>query len=167
MSARAHRLPRSAVLSPNPFTPLLGPFRYACQRDFAQLDTVRNLRAPLERALADAKSQGLTAADLAPFKRELRNVDHPKPEVRQASLQRVLRCMAGLGVELPEELTAISLRSDKIPAPTAESEAEPASEQTEPSSEQTDSSTETHRASLLSIAPTTGPLAKPLKEIGW
>ena len=59
------------MLSPNPFTPLLGPFRYACQRDFAQLDTVRNLRVPLERALADAKSQGLTAADLAPFKREL------------------------------------------------------------------------------------------------
>ncbi len=155
------------MLSPNPFTPLLGPFRYACQRDFAQLDTVRNLRLPLERALADAKSQGLTAADLAPFKRELRNVDHPRPEVRQASLQRVLRCMAGLGVELPEELTAITLQSDLAPAAAAESEPEPSSEQTEPSTGHSESPTETQRPNLLSIAPTTGPLAKPLKDIGW
>jgi len=141
------------VLQPNPFARLIGPLRYACERGFARLPTVRNLRAPLEQALSEAKLQGLASGILAPLKRELRNIDHPKSELRQAALQRVLKSIAELGVELPEELAGASTRavaSEFGAAEHAVPEPEAAA-----------------RARILSIAPATGPLAKPLKDIGW
>jgi ATP-dependent DNA helicase RecG len=139
-------------LVPNALSQLLGPLRYACQRDFARLGLVKNLRAPLESALAHASAQGLSNAALAPLRRELRFVDHPTPGVRQAALQRVLRSIAELGVELPQELSAI-----------ASAEISGSSPQEEEGAAQDEA---TIRSSLLSIAPAAGPLAKPLKGIG-
>ncbi len=141
------------MLPLNPFAQLLGPLTYACRRDFAQLANVRNLRGPLEHALTEAKSQGVAAAALAPLKRELRNVDHPKAELRQAALQRVLKSIAELGVDLPEEL-AVSARSVGAASNGVGPREPPQAEATT-------------RASILSIAPTAGPLAKPLNGIGW
>jgi len=141
------------VLVPNALSQLLGPLRYACQRDFAHLGLVKNLRVPLETALAEASAQGLSNAALAPLKRELRYVDHPTPGVRQAALQRVLRSIAQLGVELPQELRAIS--SARLSGSSSKEE--------EGGAEEGEANI---RSSLLSIAPAEGPLAKPLKEVG-
>ena len=74
------------MLQPNPFARLIGPLRYACERGFARLPTVRNLRAPLEQALSEAKLLGLASGILAPLKRELRNITIESDEAKLVRL---------------------------------------------------------------------------------
>ena len=90
----------------HPLASLVGPLRYACQRDFAMLGTVRDLRAVLERALAGAS--GVDAGALAHLRAALPYVDHPTPERRKAALRRVVAGLKLSGVALPVELEGMA-----------------------------------------------------------
>jgi ATP-dependent DNA helicase RecG len=89
----------------HPLASLVGPLRYACQRDFAMLATVKGLRPVLERALAGAN--GVDAQALDHLRAALPYVDDPAPERRKAALRRVVAGLKLSGVELPAELEGV------------------------------------------------------------
>ncbi|MFP2910050.1 hypothetical protein ACLESD_34440 [Pyxidicoccus sp. 3LFB2] len=92
----------------HPLASLVGPLRYACQRDFATLATVKGLRPMLERVLATAS--GVDAQALEHLRTALPYVDDPAPERRKAALRRVVAGLKLSGVELPVELEGASAR---------------------------------------------------------
>src|SRR5262249_59414466 len=94
--------------SPHPLSALVGPLSYACRRDFAQLSTVKNLRALIERALSQARADGAEERQLQALASELHDVDHPSPELRKAALRRVLASIAAVGIDLPSELLSLA-----------------------------------------------------------
>ncbi|MFB1482179.1 ATP-dependent DNA helicase RecG [Corallococcus sp. RDP092CA] len=90
----------------HPLASLVGPLKYACQRDFAQLGTVRDLRTLMERTLATAG--GVDARALEDLRAALPHVDPPAPpEHRKAALRQVLGALKLSGVTLPEELERV------------------------------------------------------------
>ncbi|RKI50190.1 ATP-dependent DNA helicase RecG [Corallococcus sp. AB004] len=90
----------------HPLASLIGPLKYACQRDFAQLGTVRDLRTLMERTLASAG--GVDARALGELRAALPHVDPPAPpEHRKAALRQVLGALKLSGVVLPEELERV------------------------------------------------------------
>ncbi|RKH07955.1 ATP-dependent DNA helicase RecG [Corallococcus sp. CA053C] len=90
----------------HPLASLVGPLKYACQRDFAQLGTVRDLRTLMERTLAAAG--GVDARALEDLRAALPHVDPPAPpEHRKAALRQVLGALKLSGVALPEELERV------------------------------------------------------------
>ncbi|WP_224249892.1 ATP-dependent DNA helicase RecG [Hyalangium gracile] len=89
----------------HPLASLVGPLRYACQRDFAQLSTVRDLRGVIERALAGAS--GMEPRALSLLRAALPHVDHPAIERRKAALRRVVAALKMSGVALPSELEQV------------------------------------------------------------
>ncbi|MHB8873579.1 MAG: ATP-dependent DNA helicase RecG [Myxococcaceae bacterium] len=179
----------------NPFADLLGPLKYACQHRFAQLSTVRGLRAILEKAIEGARALGADAVPTGTLERELGSVDSASLEERKASLRRVLAALRDSGLELPDELLresfgeagallepapdlALSLplfagaaaREAQEPEPEPEQESPPmeAPPQEKPRGRKKKASAEEEEeAKVISIAPRDGPLATPLKSIGW
>ena len=93
-------------VSQHPLASLVGPLRYACQRDFAHLSTVKDLRTLLERALAGAS--GVDGRALAHLRSALPFVDHALPEKRKAALRRVGGALKLSGVALPAELEPVA-----------------------------------------------------------
>ncbi|RKI74593.1 ATP-dependent DNA helicase RecG [Corallococcus sp. AB049A] len=90
----------------HPLASLVGPLKYACQRDFAQLGIVRDLRTLMERTLAAAN--GVDARALEDLRAALPHVDPPAPpEHRKAALRQVLGALKLSGVALPEELERV------------------------------------------------------------
>ncbi|NPC47445.1 ATP-dependent DNA helicase RecG [Corallococcus sp. AB032C] len=90
----------------HPLASLVRPLKYACQRDFAQLGTVRDLRTLMERTLASAG--GVDARALEELRAALPHVDPPAPpEHRKAALRQVLGALKLSGVVLPEELERV------------------------------------------------------------
>lgn len=90
----------------HPLASLVGPLKYACQRDFAQLGTVRDLRTLMERTLATAGA--VDARALEDLRAALPHVDPPAPpEHRKAALRQVLGALKLSGVTLPEELERV------------------------------------------------------------
>ncbi|HYI02520.1 ATP-dependent DNA helicase RecG, partial [Hyalangium sp.] len=89
----------------HPLASLVGPLRYACQRDFAQLTTVRDLRGVIERALAGAS--GVEPRALSLLRAVLPHVDHPVLDRRKAALRRVVAALKMGGVALPAELEQV------------------------------------------------------------
>ncbi|NNC05532.1 ATP-dependent DNA helicase RecG [Corallococcus exiguus] len=90
----------------HPLASLVRPLKYACQRDFAQLGTVRDLRTLMERTLASAG--GVDARALEDLRAALPHVDPPAPpEHRKAALRQVLGALKLSGVVLPEELERV------------------------------------------------------------
>ncbi|WP_434300269.1 ATP-dependent DNA helicase RecG [Corallococcus exiguus] len=90
----------------HPLASLVGPLKYACQRDFAQLGIVRDLRTLMERTLASAG--GVDARALEDLRAALPHVDPPAPpEQRKAALRQVLGALKLSGVVLPEELERV------------------------------------------------------------
>ncbi len=89
----------------HPLASLVGPLRYACQRDFAQLPTVRDLRGVIERALAGAT--GVEPRALSLLRAALPHVDHPLLDRRKAALRRVVAALKMGGVALPAELEQV------------------------------------------------------------
>ncbi|HXN41996.1 MAG TPA: ATP-dependent DNA helicase RecG, partial [Myxococcaceae bacterium] len=135
----------------HPFSALLGPLRYACQDQFARLKTVKNLRQPIEAALKGAEARGAADGDVASLRRELANVDHSSLEQRREALRRIVQVLHRSGLPLPSELQTL------MPVePVAEPEAVEAEE-----------AEKVGPTRLLSIAPSTGPLAVPLNKAGW
>ncbi|GHG99830.1 ATP-dependent DNA helicase RecG [Comamonas sp. JC664] len=100
----------------HPLASLVGPLRYACQRDFAMLATVKSLRPVVERALAGAS--GVDAKALAHLQAALPYVDHPVPERRKAALRRVVAGLKLSGVELPAELLGLPMEGEASPRST-------------------------------------------------
>ncbi|MCY1030695.1 ATP-dependent DNA helicase RecG [Corallococcus sp. BB11-1] len=90
----------------HPLASLVGPLKYACQRDFAQLGIVKDLRTLMERTLAAAS--GVDARALHELRAALPHVDPPAPpEHRKAALRQVLGALKLSGVALPEELERV------------------------------------------------------------
>src|SRR5712692_1450616 len=135
----------------HPFSALLGPLRYACQDQFARLKTVKNLRQPIEAALKGAEARGAADGDVASLRRELPNVDHSSLEQRREALRRIVYVLHRSGLPLPSELQTL------MPV-------EPIAEPEEVDGEEAE---KVGPARLLSIAPSTGPLAVPLNKAGW
>ncbi|HEX8700534.1 MAG TPA: OB-fold nucleic acid binding domain-containing protein, partial [Myxococcaceae bacterium] len=103
----------------HPFASLVGPLRYACQRDFAHLSTVRDLRGVLERALAGAS--GVDARALTQLRSALPHVDHPTLERRKAALRQVVGALKLSGLVLPSELEQVA-QGNPHPGPLPEGE---------------------------------------------
>jgi len=151
----------AAGSNPHPFAPLIGPLRYACQDHFARLATVKGLRRPLEGALRNAKSLGATTEQISSLRRELENVDHASPERRKEALRRIVLLLQRAGMQLPDDLS-------EVVSPDRELESESprrAAHGEQPAESQPERVAEAAR--LLSIAPSTGPLATPLRSVGW
>ncbi|MCP3101686.1 ATP-dependent DNA helicase RecG [Myxococcus sp. K15C18031901] len=106
----------------HPLASLVGPLRYACQRDFAMLATVKGLRTVVERALAGAS--GVDAEALGHLRAALPYVDHADPERRKAALRRVVVGLKLGGVSLPSELEGLAATSPG-PGPAAARRAAP------------------------------------------
>jgi ATP-dependent DNA helicase RecG len=177
----------------HPFASLVGPLRYACQRDFAHLSTVRDLRGVLERALAGAS--GVDARALSQLRAALPHVDDPTLERRKAALRRVVGALKLSGLALPSELEVVAsvgpeAGEGRVPAwkdpapppakpaplvltpvpPAAPAVARPAAaaKKAAPKKRKAAAGAEESRseAKLLSIAPRSGPLSLPLKTLG-
>src|SRR6185295_5890497 len=92
----------------HPLDSLVPPLRYACQRNFAQLGTVKNLRSLIERAVVAARLGGVAEEHVAGLSAEVEQVDAPAAEARKAALSRVVVTLRAAGVALPDELAAVS-----------------------------------------------------------
>ncbi|MFL5318301.1 MAG: ATP-dependent DNA helicase RecG [Myxococcaceae bacterium] len=88
----------------HPLATLVGPLRYACQRDFARLPSVRQLRPVIETALKAAEGSHVRPETLAALRGELQYVDAPSLEARKQSLTRVLSALKETGLEFPPDV---------------------------------------------------------------
>ncbi len=210
-------------IAAHPLAALLGPLRYACERDFARLAMVKDLRAPIEGALAGAAGSGLSGPVIDRLRALLPGVDSQRLPARREALRGVLRALQDAGVALPPELARVSAGEERpeaqlppavdvngqaslfssaparvapppvpspAPAPLEEEAAGPASASTSASASVTakgkrkaaprakkaparegtrreEGDPAAEEARLLSIAPRAGPLAMPLKSVGW
>ncbi|SEM13834.1 ATP-dependent DNA helicase RecG [Stigmatella aurantiaca] len=110
----------------HPLVSLVGPLRYACQRDFAQLSTVRDLRGLLERALAGAS--GVDSQALTVLRAALPHVDAPQVEHRKAALRRIVSALQLSGLELPPELARVAAPEAPVPERAPAAKVEPVRE---------------------------------------
>ncbi len=148
--------------SPHPLESLVGPLRYACARDFTNLKAVRDLGTPLRAAMA--RAQGLISSErLAQLQAEVSKIDVSNEAQRRASVMRVLGVLRDEGLEVPGVAGPVAPPAhpvaSKAAAPPKKAAAAPKKRAAEKKSED--------EVRMLSIAPTAGPLSKPLKEIGW
>jgi ATP-dependent DNA helicase RecG len=168
---------------------LLGPVRFASARDFANLRALKDLRTPLAAAIARGRGH-LAPAHLAALEAELTHVDAADEEARKASLRRLAGVLVATGLRVeglpspkpraPVAAPASASARPAAPAPAAprpEAPPEPAPAkkrralaakapraakgQGEPAKEAEEA------AKILSIAPKSGPLSTPLKQVGW
>lgn len=169
-----------------PFTTLVAPLAFACRRDFAFLANVKDLRKVLSAALA-----GESAAPPALKQRlaaELDTIDAAQPEVRRASLLRIVAALRDGGVPLPDELSRLSGPGSRPASPPAQPApfwketperfkapdgAAPAGRSAGPPAKKPPKRKQARgleearsEARLLSIAPRSGPLAAPLQSLG-
>ena len=156
--------------SAHPLESLVGPLRFASARDFAALGSVKDLKTPLAAALARAKPT-LDPSRLASLEAELKFIDAAVPEARKASIRRVLQVLAAEGlVEAPP--VSLSLR-ERVgvrvePPPAPKSAPLPAAAARGRKKKKKEPTEEAEAAAkMLSIAPSAGPLATPLKQVGW
>jgi len=144
----------------HPFLPLLGPLRYACQRDFAQLATVKQLRAVVEAAASAGERAGVPAKWVAALRAELPQVDLPSQEARKASLVRLLQVLREVGVPVPAGLPV-----PLPPSPSSAPEKAAGGSPRGPIRRKPSDGDHRSEARLLSIAPREGPLSRPLSEL--
>jgi ATP-dependent DNA helicase RecG len=169
--------------SGHPLEPLLGPLRYACARDFANLHAVKDLRAPLSAAVKRAKGR-LSPERIARLDAVLPRVDSPDDAVRKAAILDALAVLREEGLELgPEFPPAVSPSAPSAPGVPPRGHAGPKAVSGQQSSSAAALARATGRgkkparaaqpseadspAKILSIAPARGPLATPLKHLGW
>jgi ATP-dependent DNA helicase RecG len=161
------------VKTPPLLQSLVGPLRYACERDFARLEHVRDLAALLQGAVDAAEAKGLAGPGWELLRAEIPDVDHRIPTLRRASLRRVAAALRDLGVELPPELVVLADAAEPRPKRSARQERLGLSSQREqprsgPSAKKEVVAPDLRaEARLLSIAPRSGPLATPLRALGW
>jgi ATP-dependent DNA helicase RecG len=137
---------------------LVGPLRYACARDFANLKAVKDLSTPLRAAMA--RAQGLISGErLAALQAEVPKIDSGNDSLRRASVARVLAVLTQEGLGVPGAPVVA-----QTPEP-AKTKAAPSKRAGRPAAKQKAKTEDEVR--LLSIAPSAGPLSKPLKDVGW
>ncbi len=162
--------------SPHPLDSLLGPLRFAGARDFANLRSVKGLRTTLAAAVERARPT-LAKARLAVLEAELERIDSSELEVRKASIRRVGQVLkeeglmpgetgasTPLGVNGTGPIRSARAESRAEPLPAAQGEVSPKKTRKKKAAATEEPSEE---ARMLSIAPTSGPLATPLKLVGW
>ncbi len=173
--------------SPHPLESLLGPLRYACARDFANLKAVRDLGTPLRAALA--RAQGLLPPErMTSLLAEVPKIDAANEAQRRASIGRVIEVLRseGLAIERPATVTSpatdpkpaalppLAAKAPNVaktpnvatPAASPKAPAAPKGRRAKvPKKKTAEASDDDVR--LLSIAPSTGPLSRPLKDVGW
>jgi ATP-dependent DNA helicase RecG len=155
------------VLEPaHPLATLIPPLRYACQRDFARLGTVKDLRGVLGGALENARADSVPPEVIAALTEEMERVDATDPKIRKASLRRIVGSLGAAGLALPEELAGLASEAADPVRPSI-IDAEEDSISVAPGSRGRAAPSEVRsEAKLLSIAPRDGPLAAPLKSVG-
>jgi ATP-dependent DNA helicase RecG len=150
--------------SPHPWASLIAPLRYACRNQFAQLSTVRNLRALFEGALHSVGSTpAVSAESQKALKGQLPWLDSEDAERRKEALKKALAALALGGVALPPDLAELASPSPNAASAVgskAASAPEPPPPPPRPAAPRMDA------AKLLSIAPSRGPLALPLRASG-
>ena len=158
--------------STHPLDSLLGPLRYACGREFANLRAVRDLKTPLGAALARARGV-LSPERLEVLERALPIVDSAVDAQRRRAVLSVLSVLRDEGLKVdfvaPGLLDAVQAAPLSLtPAPLSPPPPKP---RTARAGRKAMISTEDPEidapARVLSIAPTSGPLATPLKAAGW
>jgi ATP-dependent DNA helicase RecG len=152
--------------SPHPLETLLGPLRYAAARDFANLRSLKDLRSPLGAAIARARAV-VAAPRLQALERALESIDSADEAVRRRTVLSVLSVLRdeGLSVEFVSLPAAPPPAAPAPPAVVTTKKKEPkraAAPKKKPAPK-----AEAEAARILSIAPSTGPLATPLKLAGW
>ncbi len=166
--------------NPHPLESLVGPLRFACARDFANLPSVKGLRTTLSAALERGRAT-LPAARVKALEAELAAIDQADVRERQASIRRVLQVMRDEGLKVEGAPTGAAPAAVK-PPPAAPKPPPPAKVQPmakmvgatpiagkKPRKKKAAASEteEAGTAKILSIAPSSGPLATALKEVGW
>ena len=162
----------------HPFATLVAPLRYACEKDFAKLPQLRDLRSPLRSAVAAGRAAGIDGRWTEALDRELDHVDSPSAEERKAALVRIVSQLASAGVPLPPELSRLAgSEAPASPPPIFDAREQPpllaadAPREPEPSrsgrKKAVGLAESKGEAKLLSIAPREGPLATPLRSAGW
>ncbi len=158
--------------SPHPLESLVRPLQFACARDFANLGAVKGLRTTLAAALSRAKPT-LALERLAALEKELDFIDAPVTEARKGSIRRVLQILEAEGVGVRAVLSAPKPVPAPVkktaphpnPLPASQGEGVPKKKTRKKKAAPTDAENATAR--MLSIAPAAGPLATPLKLVGW
>lgn len=167
--------------SAHPLEVLLGPLRYAAGRDFANLRSLKDLRTPLAAAIERARAT-LPAPRRLRLEAALQTIDADDLSRRTAivSVLEVLReegldvsfaslrpqvapVRAPAGASPPLATVSKAPRAPKAArAPKEAKEAKPAKTRR---TKKVEDPAETTK--ILSIAPAAGPLATPLKTVGW
>jgi len=161
----------------HPLAGLLGPLRYACARDFANLKAVKDLRAPVSAAVDRAKGK-VPAERLARLDAALPRLDAGDESVRKQAILDVLAVLRDEGLPLgpefpapaaapPGDRVALTRASPPTPPAAPEPTAPRAPKSTRKPKAPAEPSEADSPAKILSIAPASGPLATPLKEVGW
>ena len=152
------------MTSEHPYARLVAPLRYASAHDFAKLGAVRGLRALLEAAVTEARARGGPAAPgVVALTRELTRIEAPSLAVRKDAIQNVLAALDRVRRKLPEP----GVVAASTPPPVPPAVPIPAAPKAPPRKKASGRKEAQSEARLLSIAPREGPLATPLKEVGW
>src|SRR6266852_4295441 len=101
---------------------------------------VGEVEADLKKRHLSVTSPVARADQISSLRQELENVDDASPERRKEALRRIVLLLHRSGLALPDELQELVSVESEPPADAAR---------------------------LLSIAPSTGPLATPLRSVGW
>ncbi len=191
--------------SPHPLESLLGPLRFACARDFANLPSVKGLRTTLGAALERSRAT-LPPAQVKALEAELDAVDAVDLAARRASIRRVVQVLRdeGLRVEgvsaawpapalspkkaaattasppMAKLAGAMPIAAPKTPAATVASApmakmagatpiagTKTKAKKPKKARSADDDADAAATAKMLSIAPSSGPLATLLKNVGW
>jgi ATP-dependent DNA helicase RecG len=145
---------------------MLGPLTFASGRDFANLKLVKDLRSPLTAALANARAH-LNPSDIEQCESALVNIDSPDFELRKLSVLKLKTL-----IEKPVVAPAVSvtptvdsrLRGNDVPVTQATLVSSvPKEKKTKKKSKP---EPEEERTRVLSIAPKSGALSKPLNQSG-
>ncbi|HEY0880314.1 MAG TPA: hypothetical protein VGD87_02230, partial [Archangium sp.] len=172
----------------HPLESLVGPLRFACAKDFANLGSVKGLRTTLSAALERGRTS-LAPGKVQALEAELSAIDSADVSARKASIARVVAVMRGEGIKIdapsvpvekassglsepvlsgvegPVEDRPTETKKKRLPlTPTLSPAGGEGAPRTKKSKKKTAEPEETTK--LLSIAPASGPLATPLKNVG-
>jgi ATP-dependent DNA helicase RecG len=150
----------------HPLEALLGPLRYACARDFANLRAVKDLRTPIAAAIARARGQ-VPADRLARLERVLPRVDTPDDAVRRAAVTEVMAVLRDEGLMGERPAPPAPAPVEEAPRAKPPPAARRPAKGRKPPRAPAEASEADAPTKILSIAPATGPLATPLKSAGW
>jgi len=152
------------------FSRLAVPLRFLAQRDFRALGRVRGLTGLLEASLQEARAGGAPAAELRLLSDALAATRGASLDAQATALRRLAECLQAAPVNGPGAAAV----ADSAPVQPVEPSAPPVPSAPAPASAAKGRSRQTKKPEAepspsprtLSIAPTNGPLAVPLRRSG-